>query len=106
MSGAEKQELWSARIAARAESGLSVAEWCARNDVKQWQYHYWRKRLSAATEPHAGFVRLDPPDGSGGPCKGSGVTLWLSGAQIVVDREFDADCLLRVIGLLGGLQRC
>jgi transposase-like protein len=42
---AARREGWT-RIVERAEaSGLSIRQFCAKHDVEEGQFYYWRKRL-------------------------------------------------------------
>lgn len=34
---------WTELIAARAESGLSVEEWCERSGISRDRYYYWQR---------------------------------------------------------------
>lgn len=36
---------WKEVFQTRAESGLSVKEWCHDNDIPESRYYYWQKKL-------------------------------------------------------------
>ena len=38
-------EEWQDRIYARQSSGLTVAAWCKANDVSEFSYYYWLRKL-------------------------------------------------------------
>lgn len=40
----ERRRLWIDRVAAFKESGKSARAWCAANDLKDYQLHYWLKK--------------------------------------------------------------
>ncbi len=40
-----KLNAWAEKIHAQAESGLSVRDWCAANQVTKDQFYYWRQKL-------------------------------------------------------------
>ncbi len=40
-------ELWKQRIADRKGSGLSVTDWCEKNNLTKHAYYYWWKRVEA-----------------------------------------------------------
>jgi len=36
---------WVSRIANQQASGLTVAEWCRRNEVSRNSYFYWKRQM-------------------------------------------------------------
>ena len=36
---------WASRFADQKSSGLSVAEWCERNNLSQYKFFYWKRQL-------------------------------------------------------------
>ena len=40
---------WATMIKARSESGKTIAQWCADNNVSQNAYYYWLWRLRSQT---------------------------------------------------------
>jgi hypothetical protein len=56
-------ERWRGLLGRQAGSGLSVAEFCRRQDVSQPSFYQWRKRLRG--ERPGGFER--PPAQGDGP---------------------------------------
>ncbi len=44
MTKLERQKEWDARITEYQDSGLSVQEWCAANNVKSHQLWYWLRK--------------------------------------------------------------
>jgi len=40
-------KLWQNRLTARKSSGLSIVDWCAKNNISKDSYYYWRKRVLA-----------------------------------------------------------
>ncbi len=43
-----KLESWTLLIQAQAESGLTVKEWCAQNNLTIHAYNYWKHQLKEA----------------------------------------------------------
>jgi hypothetical protein len=41
----ERLELWRDLLEEKRLSGLSVADWCAKEGVSAFTYYYWRKRI-------------------------------------------------------------
>ncbi|WP_246615608.1 IS66 family insertion sequence element accessory protein TnpA [Clostridium thailandense] len=38
--------LWEQRIRERIKSGMSVSEWCKKNEISKNKYHYWNHKIS------------------------------------------------------------
>ena len=57
---------WASIIKARQESGQTVKEWCASNDISINAYYYWLRKLRKAAvelagnhaEPHTQFAKV------------------------------------------------
>ena len=47
-----KEEIWNTRIADRKSSGLSVREWCKKNEISVSTYTFWSKRLDTSGKGH------------------------------------------------------
>ena len=43
------QQVWELRLQEQAKSGLAIRPWCEREGFKESNFHYWRRRLAAAT---------------------------------------------------------
>jgi hypothetical protein len=75
----ERLELWRDLLEEKRLSGLSVADWCAKEGVSTFTYYYWRKRIlsdSAVCAPGCG----DPAAwGSSSPQR---LPLSMSGADV------------------------
>ncbi len=65
MQEESKQAVWTARLREHAESRQPIRSWCALNGVTEASFHYWRKRLTAATSPVTQLIAL-PFGGSAG----------------------------------------
>ncbi len=37
--------LWEQRIKERVQDGLTVDEWCLKNEMTKNQYYYWNRRI-------------------------------------------------------------
>jgi transposase-like protein len=46
----KSQEIWKQRIADRKSSGLSVADWCKKNNLTKHAYYYWWKRVESTVQ--------------------------------------------------------
>lgn len=97
MTRAEREEMWSERIAAQAGSGLTVRMWCTREEVSYWSFLQWRRRLGGETssERPLRFLRVLPVEADG-----SAVRIRIGGALIEVGVGFDPGVLRRVVEAL------
>ena len=43
---------WASRFADQKSSGLSVAEWCEQNNLSQYKFFYWKRRLKDEAITH------------------------------------------------------
>jgi hypothetical protein len=44
-STTEDSILWEQRIKERTKSGMSVSEWCRKNQISKNKYHYWNHKI-------------------------------------------------------------
>ena len=117
-----KEAMWRERLRRRAQSGLTVAQWCRRNNVSDSLFHYWKGAIArrdgerrpqrgeavAASKGEAAFARVvvaasaDAP-GPDASEVGVGIEIVLGGARRVrVGVGFDAPTLARVLAVLEG----
>ena len=55
----EKLDFWRLVVEEFENSGKSIKEQCADNDIALWQYYDWRKKVRESDqEENAGFVEL------------------------------------------------
>lgn len=107
MTDAERRAFWRKRVAAYHESGLTVAEWCRRNDVREGQMRRWIKRIAEESEPARAQAReprwlvVDVEDKTArAASQGGTITLRIGNVSVDVRPDFDADLLCRVIQVL------
>lgn len=82
---------WERLIAAQKASGLSAAEWCRKNNLREHQFCYWRKAIQGSAAQS--FVPLVPDSGA--------LELVVSGdLKVRVPANFDALALKRLLGVL------
>ena len=87
---ARKKE-WERIIAAQKASGLSAAEWCRKNNLKDSQFCYWRKAVQR--QDKRSFLPLVPGN--------SAIELVLSeDLKLRVPANFDEDALSRLVKVL------
>ena len=60
---------WTAIFKERAESGLTVDEYCDQNGISRNAYYYWLRKAKAAVLEHTPttFVELDAPKSANQP---------------------------------------
>jgi hypothetical protein len=89
-SRAAARELWRDRLARFPSSGLTVAQFCAREAVSVPSFSSWRRRLAAATlataAPHH-------PDGDPGPRL---LPVRIGGGDVAVELVLPSGAVLRV----------
>lgn len=58
-------EQWKQRIEAQKSSGLSVINWCNKNNLSKHAYYYWKKRIASnakkAISSTPVFVEISTP---------------------------------------------
>jgi hypothetical protein len=91
----EKRAHWQQHIDQWQQSGLSQIEYCRRNQIKKYQWRYWKKRLTASQSP-AMLVPVTIPSQSA-PCLRVIVDEHIA---IEVPTDFDPTALNKVIACL------
>ena len=103
MAQAEKRQgkvkHWQNVVVRQAASGLSVAEFCRREDIAAWKFHYWKKQLSeehdTAEVPKFQEVRM--ADVIDEPAE----LLFPNGLVLRIPTGFDEGRLRRLIDAIG-----
>ena len=84
---------WERLLAEQSRSGLSVAEFCRRNDLAQASFYQWRKKLAEARSAQEAFVPVSIT-------YTTGVRVELPGGAVVCLPAGDERSLAQVISLL------
>jgi len=109
---------WTEIMRKRAESGLSIVKYCAREGMPPNRYHYWQRRLRAAsselmprkietvaalpsgwTEVRAVEDTTNRPKSS----KETGVTIEIGKCRVAVENTSDMELLTKVCKALVSL---
>ena len=100
----KKEKFWREKMAEYEKSGLTVRELCARDDLREVQFYYWRRELKdRGTKQDAGFVELVRPVGENG---GAGVRIRIDGGlSIVLECGFDVATLKSALAAVGEVRR-
>ena len=99
-----KRAEWRSRLARHAKSDLTVARFCARENVAVATFHYWRRKCrdeaAVAEEPPAEFTAVEVVNGGS-------VTIRFPGGAVMEIPEPRESLLRAVIGALaGGCEPC
>jgi hypothetical protein len=95
---AGKAKFWQEKMEAYEGSGLRVREFCAREQLREVQFYYWRRALKAGEERGAvGFMELVGP---GLSVASAGVSVRIDDRlSIVLDRGFDGEALRAALAI-------
>ena len=97
----EKRQFWEEHIQAWQQSGLSQVEYCRRNNLKDHQWWYWRKRISHPPDTDVTFV---PLRFSSNKTSRTGISVVTpNGYRIECDTGFDFSKLRQLILAVRGL---
>jgi len=113
-----KESFWRGHIAAQGESGLTISAYCRREGISQNSFHRWRRVLAERDSSGQAEARRSRPgsvsQGVFAPvsirssCEAPAATaddcsidmVLSSGLVLRVRPGFDADTLVRLLGLL------
>lgn len=100
-SASERERYWRSQIAACEKSGLSIASYCRRHKLAQWQYHWWKRELKRrdACRISVPFAEVRVLDAVAEQVPAIEVEL-RGGRRIVVHPGFDASTLVAVVEVL------
>lgn len=89
----ERRRRWQEYVEGQRQSGLSVTAYCATNNLKPYQFWYWRRVLSANRAPEGGgFVEV-----AGGRADGAFLAVRVRDVEILVAEGFNPILLRRVV---------
>jgi len=93
---------WREIISGQQASGLSIAAYCRQHGISQQSLFNWRRRFGAdAGKPSPAFVEVKAASAR----SAGGIRICLRGRRrLVVQRGFDRELLVQVIGALEGLS--
>ena len=104
-TSAEKTSFWRAHIRAWARSGLSIKEYCRRQNISHHAFGYWKKKLlKNGGGEAAGVTAIEVARVNCGTGNGYEMRVRLrSGHEIEVRRGFSGDDLSRLIQVVEGI---
>ena len=105
MSEQERRlEEWRKRLDGFVPGETSIRQWCRQRGISEFQFHYWRRRLSAGSpaRPHsAGWLAVQVREDTPSPTTTSGgVRVRVGSVSIELDPGFDPAMLRAVVGAL------
>jgi hypothetical protein len=93
--------MWAARVEDYLASGLSIREWCVKNQCTHGDLRYWLKEMQIRTESPGKWAEVEVVEdvaSSERTCTSSGsITLWVGAARIEVQPGFDPAFLSEVL---------
>jgi len=99
---AEKEKFWREKMAEYEKSGLPAREFCARGELREVQFYYWRRELKEGSRKKTGFVELVRSGGANG---GAGVSIRIDERlSVVLERGYDGETLKAVLAAVGGVR--
>ena len=97
----EKRQFWEDHVQAWQHSGLTQAEYCRQNNLKNHRWWYWRKRISHPPDTDVTFV---PLRFSSNKTSRTGISVVTpNGYRIKCDNGFDFSKLRQLILAVRGL---
>jgi len=97
----EKRQFWEDLVQAWQQSGPTQAEYCRQNNLKNYRWWYWRKRISHPPETDITFV---PLRFSSNKISRTGISVVTpNGYRIECDNGFDFSKLQQLILAVRGL---
>jgi transposase len=99
--GLGRDQRWRIIIGRWRRSGLSVRAFCRRENIKEPQFYWWRRKLEQADQQKTAFLPVhvvadEAPDPA---ARGVEVVL-ANGRCLRVRPGFDADTLVKLVDLL------
>ncbi len=101
--------LWEERIKERIKSGMSVLEWCRKNEISKNKYHYWNHKINKIQKSDDKMVFAevtsiisDKVELKSNPGKSDAFQLFFKNIQVTVPSNFNEDSLA---GLMKVLQQ-
>lgn len=97
-----KKRFWQAQVKSWEKSGLSQNEYCRRNQLRNTQFTYWKKKFSREAAPPMSFVPVPMAAAEpAGRSDDSGLTIYLGDIRIKLSSDFNPGSLTKVMAVLG-----
>lgn len=106
-STTEDLTLWEQRIKERTKSGMSVSEWCRKNEISKNKYHYWNKKINKIRKSDNEMVFAEVTsiisntvEPKSNPSKSDDFQVFFKNIQITVPSNFSEDSLSGLMRVL------
>lgn len=103
----EELHLWEQRINERAQSGMSVAQWCKNNEISKNKYHYWNHKISKKQESDSEitFAEITPilsnaEEVMSNPAKPDDFQIFFKNIQVTIPSNFNQTSLAGLMKVL------
>lgn len=95
-----RRQEWKIAVEEWQASGLSIREWCQRQDIADSTFHYWKKLFSSVSKPsRPSFFELFEE-------KKSRIEMELGGIKIYAESGFDENLLVHCLKVLKKASSC
>lgn len=103
MFNQESYNLWKQRINEQKISGMTIPEWCEKNQLSLHAYYYWRKvirnhKVDPTISPKTEFVEVQKNEKA--PASSCGVILTWNDISIQISSKQDAFLAAEVLRAL------
>lgn len=99
--------LWEDRINERIRSGITIEEWCKKNEISKHKYHYWKHRISKKqkSDNEITFAEITPivsktENAVSNSAKADDFQLFYKSIQVTVPSNFNQDSLAGLMKVL------
>lgn len=105
MRQSQKRSEWEQRIRDCEASGQTIATWCAANDIKLCNFHYWKRRLrdlsEAGPDQPVRWFSLDiRPSVEPAPAPEGAISVAIGQARIILAAGFDQHLFRDIVNIL------
>jgi len=105
ISATENLLLWEQRINERIKSGISVSEWCKKNEISKSKYHYWNHKISKNQKSDnevvfAEITSIISDESKSIPAKSDDFQIFFKDIQVTVPSNFNEDSLAGLFKVL------
>lgn len=96
---------WTKIFRDRQQSGLSVKEYCTRNNISMDRYYYWLRKAqeTAIDQKPQEFAQLIPPKPSNVD-HGSSAIIMIGNIRLEIKDNASEDFLRKIIGVLADVK--
>ena len=86
---------WATSLRRQQESGLSINEWCRKNQITKGSFHYWKEKLAPKALQKTSFTELNIK-------RSDAISLQACGITIRITGDCNPDLRKQIITLFAG----